>query len=118
MSYLQNREEKNRKYIDEQIYMKNSSNPYHNSQHIYNIRNEYDSFPYPNWFKGIPESENPIISEREAGWIPKSKKYENKKYQVDKPTTCFQSACSIIYPCYMQDNSYILLNKACIPENK
>ncbi len=29
---------------------------------------DYDTFPYPRWFRGVPESSQPIVAEREAGW--------------------------------------------------
>lgn len=114
MSYLQNRELKNIDFIKKQIVLKNSNNPYYVNQSIYSIRNEYDEFPYPKWFKGIAESEKPTIADREAGWIPKRFKEPIKQPTQPLPETCFQSACSTIYPCYAQDNSYLYLNKACI----
>jgi len=114
MSYLHNREKKNIDYINKQIILKNSNNPYYVNQSIYSVRNEYDEFPYPKWFKGIAESEKPIVADREAGWIPKRYKAPMKEPPHPKPDTCFQSSCSTIYPCYAQDNSYLYLNKACI----
>ena len=114
MSYLQNREEKNIDHIKKQIVLKNSSNPYYVNQSIYTVRNEYDEFPYPRWYKGVAESVKPTIADREAGWIPKRIKAPIKQQPQPLPETCFQSACSVIYPCYAQDNSYLYLNKACV----
>jgi hypothetical protein len=114
MSYLENRMNKNKDFIKQQIDLKNSSNPYFVNQSIYSIRNEYDEFPYPKWFKGIAESEKPIIADREAGWIPKRTKPIIKKEVKENHEHCFQTACSTIYPCYSQDNSYLFNNKACI----
>lgn len=113
MSYLQFREKNNKDFIQQQIELKNSSNPYHVNQSIYHVRNEYDVFPYPNWYKGEASIDVPIVSEREAGWIPKKIVINEKKYVEPHPPPCFQSACSTVYPCYAQDNSYLYLNKAC-----
>jgi hypothetical protein len=114
MSYLENREKKNIERIRKEIFLKNSNNPYYVNQTIYSIRNEYDQFPYPKWYKGVAESDKPIIADREAGWIPKRHKEIVKKEKDIPVEMCFQSACSTIYPCYSQDNSYLYLNKACV----
>jgi hypothetical protein len=115
MSYLQNRERKNIEYIKNQMFMKNSVNPYYVDQSIYSVRNEYDEFPYSGWFKGVASSETPKIADREAGWIPKRTKIHEKKEPIERHSPgCFQSACSTVYPCYAQDNSYLYLNKACV----
>ena len=114
MSYLQNREKKNIERIKNEIFLKNSNNPYYVNQTIYSVRNEYDQFPYPHWYKGVAESDKPQIAEREAGWIPKRHKEPVKKEKDTPIEMCFQSACSTIYPCYSQDNSYLYLNKACV----
>jgi hypothetical protein len=114
MSYLEHREKKNIERIKNEIFLKNSNNPYYVNQTIYSVRNEYDQFPYPHWYKGKADSEKPIISDREAGWIPKRHKEPIKKEKEEPLEMCFQSACSTIYPCYAQDNSYLYLNKACV----
>ena len=119
MSYLENRLFKNMNHIKKQIEQKNSSNPYYDNQSIYYTHNEYDVFPYPNWFKGNVESHKPIIADREAGWIPKRPKpiISKDKHISPSHSVCFQTSCSIIYPCYSQDNNYLYNNKACISLN-
>jgi hypothetical protein len=114
MSYLENREKKNIERIKKEIFLKNNNNPYFVNQTIYSIRNEYDQFPYAGWYKGEAELDKPKIADREAGWIPKRYKEPIKKQDATLPETCFQSACSTVYPCYAQDNSYLYLNKACV----
>ena len=79
MSYLEHREKKNIERIKKEIFLKNSNNPYYVNQTVYSVRNEYDQFPYPHWYKGVAESEKPIIADREAGWIPKRHKEPIKK---------------------------------------
>ena len=115
MSYLQDRKKKNIDFLKKQIEQKNSSNPYYVNESIYSVRNEYDEFPYPYWYKGIAKSDTPIVADREAGWIPKRVKTEVKRDEPEpKADSCFQAPCSTVYPCYAQDNNYLYLNKACV----
>lgn len=111
--------EKNIKIIKEEIAKKNSNNPYRTGHVIYTVNTDYDIFPYNRWFKGDVQSSEPKIDEREAGWIPKRKQNLMPKQEpTPLPTTCFQSPCSIVYPCYSNDNNYYLLNKACKIEQR
>lgn len=106
-------------YIKKEIFNKNSSNIYYSNNVIYDIKNDYDIFPYPGWFKSDVKSDKPTVAEREAGWVPRRSKLKVPKDDKDKkPMTCFQSACSVVYPCYVQDNSYIYLNKMCVENNQ
>ena len=68
------------------------------------IETDTDVFPYPRYFRGIPESDVPVILEREAGWKPRHDMcyknpttVESKRYY---PNHCFQAAPSTVYPCY------------------
>ena len=66
------------------------------------VLTDYDTFPYPRYWRGISESYNPIVSEREAGWRPRMDScYKIKPFieEVSPPNICFQSSCSTIYPC-------------------
>ena len=105
-------------YIKKEIFNKNSSNIYYSNNVIYKVKNEYDIFPYPGWFKSDVKSHKPSVAEREAGWIPKRSQTKIQKYKDKEPSVCFQSACSVVYPCYVQDNSYIYLNKVCYESNQ
>lgn len=112
----------NKENIQKEILLKNSNVPYIVENSIYNVENDMDIFPYPRWFQSIPTNDTPFIIEREAGWKAKNVDYL-KKSHIKKPplrdsNLCFQAACSIVYPCYSQDNSYININKACINEYK
>ena len=109
--------DRNKKIINEQIKVKNSSHPYFVDETIYYVNNNYRVFPYPNWFKGEARSSQPKIAEREAGWVPKLSKEVLKKPDVQANNTCFQVPCSTIFPCYSADNNYLYTNNACINVN-
>jgi hypothetical protein len=116
MSYLQHREQKNKDFLQTQIDLKNSSNPYFADQQIYSVRNEYNQFPYPFWYKGgNPENPNPTIDNRDAGWIPKGTytKVQVKQEKAPKPKVFFETPCSIIYPAYRELNTYAVTNEKC-----
>jgi len=91
--------------IKEQILQKQKSTPYYaTTKESTSVLTDYDTFPYPRYFRGVPRSTKPIIAEREAGWRPR----HDKCYHVDPPCTvpqpypnhCFQAPCSTVYPCY------------------
>jgi hypothetical protein len=90
---------------------------------------DYDTFPYPRWFRGVPESSQPIVAEREAGWRTR---YDDC-YSVERPLIpepypdhCFEAACSIVYPCrpkffqkYADREAIeIAINDACLIRNR
>ena len=112
--------QKNIDSVKMEIFYKNNIEPYIVENSIYNVQNDMDVFPYPRWFQGVPTDDRPIVSEREAGWTPKNllygKKIEKKKDRLKPANLCFQTACSVVYPCYAQDTAYIGINKACINE--
>ena len=112
--------QKNIDSVKMEIFYKNNIDPYIVDNSIYNVQNDMDVFPYPRWIQGIPTNDKPIVSEREAGWTPKNTNYINKnlkkKEHLKPANLCFQSACSVVYPCYSQDSAYIGINKACINE--
>ena len=63
---------------------------------------DYDTFPYPRWYRGIPDAVEPIVAEREAGWRVRHDdcykvKVPPKVYKP--PNHCFESACNTVYPC-------------------
>lgn len=101
--------------IRQEILRKNSSfNPYHVNHTIYSVNNDYDEFPYPRWFQAEVKSDKPVIAEREAGWVPKrTMKPKIPKEEIKPMNTCFQNACSIVYPCYAPESNYISSNKVC-----
>ena len=112
----------NKNKIQHEIMLKNTYTPYIVDNTIYNVQNDMDIFPYPRWFTSVPTENNPTVAEREAGWKPKNtsflKQQNTKKQPLRNPNLCFQAPCSVVYPCYAQDNSYININRACINEYK
>ena len=89
--------------IRTQIAAKNGTEPYRATVvQTREVLTDYDVFPYPRWWRGIPQYPYPIVAEREAGWRPR----QDGCYRVatpptcdDNQRTCFQASCSTIYPC-------------------
>ncbi len=83
---------------------KNSNHPYYSTGPKNKI--DMDSFPYTRFYRGIPESNIPIIFDRETGW----KERRDYCYNIPQltegedyyPNHCFQGAPSTTYPCYSQ----------------
>ena len=128
--------------------MANPMTPFVNNTNIHNIRRQinrnktgqpffatikdakavltdYDTFPYPRWYKGVPEASIPIVAEREAGFrLRHDNCYTvNRKDELVKyPNNCMQTACSTVYPCYPEyltkysdrEALDLILNNTCI----
>lgn len=112
--------EDNREHLQNEIRKKNGVNPYFIDYSYYNIHSDHDEFPYRKWFKSDVKSEKATVDNRDAGWKPTkyiknvSNTYNNK---VISKINCFQNPCSVVYPCYSQDNSYYMSNSVCISRN-
>lgn len=90
--------------IRHEIEKKKSSFPYFaTSAESISVITDHDSFPYPRWYRGVPTSSNPIISEREAGWRQRNDNcYKISNVNCKKqpyPQHCFSSGCSVVFPC-------------------
>jgi hypothetical protein len=114
--------------VRQRIAMKNSGKPvFFTTEDTKSVTTDYDTFPYPRWFRGRYNSSAPIVAEREAGF---RQRYDSC-YALDDtcedvntpyPNHCFEAPCSTVYPCYpaylakYSDKELldILLNKACI----
>ena len=66
------------------------------------VLTDQDHFPYTRYYRGIVGISKPVIFEREAGY----RTINNNCYSTQvnttptaRPTYCYQSACSTIYPC-------------------
>ena len=70
-----------RKKYSEQAY-------YATKKNVVQVITDYDELPYRRWYRGFPESDVPIVAEREAGFRPLIRKIyiENKK----QPEQCFE----------------------------
>ena len=85
-----------------QIAKKKGCSPYlatvgHSTQ----VLTDYDTFPYPRYFRGVPESSRPIVAEREAGWRPRHdncyKVLEPKEQDMNYPNHCFEAPRTRLY---------------------
>lgn len=68
---------------------KYSEKPYYATQkNVIQVITDYDELPYRRWYRGVPESDVPIVAEREAGYRPLIRQI----YIEKKPETpqCFE----------------------------
>ena len=79
----------NVKNIEEQIKNKKKSIPYFaTTKEAKSVITDYDTFPYPRYFRGNPESSMPIIAEREAGWRPRHDDAYNANVELELVPDC------------------------------
>lgn len=88
-----------------QIDMKKGHNPFFaTGLSAQQVLTDYDTFPYPRWFRGVPQSTRPIVAEREAGWRNRNDNCYKLATPVEVtytyPNTCFEGPCSLVLPCY------------------
>lgn len=122
-SFINNQNSQN---VRDQIAIKKGSEPYiatikQSSQ----VLTDYDTFPYPRWFRGIPQSDHPIVAEREAGWRQRHDTcyaVRHPRCHEKYPDHCFQPPCSTIFPCFARTSDKFsslnrlenLINEECI----
>jgi hypothetical protein len=75
------------------------------SDMIFQMKTDYDTFPYPRWFRGDYEMAGPVVAERRAGW----RRREDWKYKIPfsrineydlYPEHCWQYPCSVRRPSF------------------
>ena len=127
-NFTQNINSSNVNHVRRQIAKKNGSAPYlATKKEASDILTDYDVFPYPRYFRGVPTSSVPIVAEREAGWRPRHDdcyKVLQPPSKINYPNHCYQAACSTVYPCYPEyltkyadkELLNVILNKACISQ--
>ena len=111
--------------IRKQIEKKNGTEPFFGTMDgAKSVITDIDHHPYTRFYRGVYNSSDPVVFEREAGWRP----IHNNCYRTiyteksEYPNHCFESACSTVYPCYPQylhkfsdrDALNVQLNRACI----
>jgi hypothetical protein len=112
--------------VRKQIAMKKGCDPYYGTiNQADSVITDMDHFPYNRFYRGVYDSSQPVVFEREAGWRP----HRNSCYSVNNcdekseyPSHCFEAACSIVYPCYPKnlqkiadrDALNVQLNNSCI----
>ena len=108
MSLAVNRENMNA--IQIQIAAKKGTEPYFAcGKDVAAVLTDYDTFPYPRWFRGKAQKPFPIVAEREAGWrVRQDYCYEVNCdcREVPYPEHCFEPACSTVYPCLPSENPF------------
>ena len=88
--------------IQGQINLKKGSNPYYGTLSSgKDVITDYDTWPYTRWYRGVPQSYMPMVADRESGWRNPAKGQYIKPIvtKSKNPPHCFQSACSVVYPC-------------------
>lgn len=87
---------------DNLIKLKNSPYPFYSQGP--QIETDMDMFPYNRFYRGIPDSQVPVIIPRQAGWRMRHDAcYSSPKvieFKDSYPNHCFQAAPSTTYPCY------------------
>ena len=116
----------NVKNIHDQIQKKKQSNPYFaTTKQSKSVITDYDTFPYPRYFRGKAESSLPIVAEREAGWRPRHDDAYKSKIELELTPDCVMGSPSSnflklykqeIYHCY-DDNGNIISDYTCNPED-
>ena len=81
---------KNMQHIQFEIQMKKySEKPYYATQkNVVQVITDYDELPYRRWYRGFPESDVPIVAEREAGYRPLIRQIYIE--QKNQPQQCFE----------------------------
>jgi hypothetical protein len=118
----------NVKNIRSQILRKQNYKPYSATLNTGSIvLTDYDHFPYQRYYRGIPNSDRPIVAEREAGWRPiynRCYKDDQKIDEISNNNFCFETACSTVYPCHPdylakyadRDSLNVMLNNECVSQ--
>jgi hypothetical protein len=89
--------------IRDQIEAKVGKQPFFASQNAASLTvTDMDTFPYPRFYRGIYQLEEPVVMEREAGWRPRHDAcYTPVKAKCTEkgPEYCWQVPCSTVFPC-------------------
>ncbi len=90
--------------VRQQIEQKLAYQPYYATvKDATSILTDMDHFPYTRYFRGVYNSPQPVVFEREAGWRPTHNNCYNVNVNLADnpyPDHCFEAACSTVYPCY------------------
>jgi len=112
--------------VRKQIELKKGNKPFYgNANMATSVVTDMDNFPYNRFFRGVYNSSDPVVFEREAGWRPVQNNCYNThatKQKDQYPNHCWESACSTVYPCYPEQmdrystrrDIHTQLNRSCI----
>lgn len=108
--------------IQEQIKNKKNHNPHFaTTKQAKSVITDYDTFPYPRYFRGKPGSTLPIVAEREAGWRPRHDDAYKTKVELKLTPDCVMGSPSTnllkiykeeLYHCY-DNNGNIIKDYTC-----
>lgn len=116
--------------VRKQIQLKQSDKPFYgNANMATSVVTDMDNFPYNRFFRGVYNSSDPVVFEREAGWRPvQNNCYSTNiiKQKEPYPNHCWESSCSTVYPCYPEyvdryqnrDARNVQLNRSCILQDR
>ena len=88
--------------IRDQIEAKVGRQPFFASQNAASmIVTDMDTFPYPRFYRGVYQLEEPVVLEREAGWRVRQESCYTPTRIVseEKVEYCWQVPCSTVFPC-------------------
>jgi hypothetical protein len=60
-------------------------------------------FPFKGYFRGIYDSDNPIVYDRKPGWTNRCVNIR-PMYQSSTPNLCWETPCSTVFPCSPKDS--------------
>lgn len=105
-----------KKQIQESI--SSESGYFPSSEEIYKVQTDINVWPYNRFFRGEPQSSEPIIWEREAGFqeiLPQKPIQSMLSFQKEPEiTTCFQNPCSTTLPCQSNPTNFKENRKGCV----
>ena len=116
--------------IKNQIRLKKGYKPYFSTMNdVKSVITDFDHFPYTRFYRGVYNSSDPTVIERESGWKPTRNlcyKGDTGFYKRLYPNHCFQAPCSTVFPCYPNDLNKdsdrdalnIQLNRDCIVQHR
>lgn len=100
---------------------------YATNQTVGNVITDFDDFTYDRYYRGVYQSNKPVIIEREAGYrkVENNCYKYNSSYKSEYPTHCFEAPCSTVYPCYPEylrrasdkDKLDLFLNRKCVEKS-
>ena len=79
-----------------------------------NIVTDMDRFPYPRWYRGVAESDKPVIIEREAGYHMILREEPKKKEKGEYPKHVFVTPCSTVLPVYSKEPPSSAISQFCV----
>ena len=91
-----------RQQINEKIKCNNSVPFSAATKNVSKTVTDFDTFPYPRFFRGEYDNSKPIVMEREAGWRERHDSCYNcpeRQFKIDRPQYCWQVPCSTTFPC-------------------